>query len=79
MSTRSTTSEYYPASPASRLSGKAAFARGKDTVADGVPDQGQGQVITSSSSTGVSRANKSGGPPLASGNRAATGSRGIQK
>jgi len=77
--TRSTASEYQPASPASRLGGKAAFTRGSDTTGDDLQDSGQGAVITSSSSKAVAKANKSGSPPLASGNQTATGSRGIQK
>jgi hypothetical protein len=77
--TRSTTSEYQPASPASRLSGKAAFSRGSDTTGDDAPDKGLGAVISSSSSKAVAKSNKSGSPPLASGNKASTGSRGIQK
>ena len=80
MGARSTTSEYQPAPPSARLSGKAAFARAIDSDGDDLVDGAAGGgVISSGSSAGVSKANKSGGPPLASGNRPATGSRGLQK
>jgi hypothetical protein len=72
MPVRSTTSEYQPSPPCGRLGGKAAYARTVGT--------GEGAVVTSASSDGLSKSNKSGKPPLASGNQAGSGgqSRGPQ-